>query len=121
MNNKEKNQMAQQVTEEIYEAYPTLWSRFGQNGRDRTEEDNHHHLDHLYAAYEMKSASFFLDYTDWLNTLLTSRGVGTNLIIDNFQRLIENLEKIQWEDEIEKESFIRYLALAIDQLRKLPQ
>jgi hypothetical protein len=57
------------VADEIYEAYPFLCEKFGQNGRDRTEEDNYHHLDHLATAYEMNSVDFFVDYTNWLNTV----------------------------------------------------
>ncbi|GGF32275.1 hypothetical protein GCM10010954_34350 [Halobacillus andaensis] len=118
MNNREKDQLVGRVVEEIYKAHPTLWDRFGQNGRDRTEEDNYHHIDHLYASYEMKSAEFFLDYTSWLENVLTSRGVGTELIIDNYERLIRHLVVMDWEDEREKDSFINHLKLALENLRE---
>ncbi|MFG6148123.1 hypothetical protein [Halobacillus sp. B23F22_1] len=118
MNNREKDQLVHRVVEEIYEAHPALWDRFGQNGRDRTEEDNYHHIDHLYTAYEMNSAEYFLDYTTWLENVLTSRGVGTDLIIDNFERLVCHIKMMDWEPEQEKESFINHLKLALNSLRE---
>ncbi|MGV2621609.1 UNVERIFIED_CONTAM: hypothetical protein N8J90_10490 [Halobacillus marinus] len=116
MNPEEQNRLARKVTDEIYEAYPYLWEKFGQNGRERTEEDNHHHLDHLQAAYEMDSVHFFLDYTSWLNNVLTSRQVPTALIIDNFERLIRLLEAMEVDDKEQKEHYIEYLQQALQHL-----
>ncbi|WP_431804341.1 hypothetical protein [Halobacillus andaensis] len=69
MNPNERDALVDQVVTEIYDAYPWLWAEFGQHGRERTKEDNYHHIDHLYTAYEMKSADFFLDYTLWLQNV----------------------------------------------------
>ncbi|GAK12647.1 hypothetical protein [Geomicrobium sp. JCM 19039] len=91
MNDTQKSQIAFRITEEIYEEYPSLWQKFGDHGRARTEEDNVHHLNHLLTAYEMKQPHFFVEYTSWLNTVLTSRNVGTHLIIDNYRRLERHL------------------------------
>ncbi|WP_082233467.1 hypothetical protein [Halobacillus massiliensis] len=121
MNKKEKALLVDHIVEEIYDAYPDLWTRFGQNGRERTEEDNYHHLDHLYSAYEMNSASFFLEYTDWLYNVLTSRNVGIELIIDNYTRLIRHLREGKWEDPNEAAAFINYLELGLERLEKLSQ
>lgn len=113
----EQDRIVHQVVEEIYADYPYLWEKFGQNGRERTEEDNYHHLDHLYAAYEMNSSNFFMDYTNWLNNVLTSRGVGTYLIVDNFERLVRILEETTLADDEERTAMILYLQEA---LRHLP-
>ncbi|MCA0971722.1 hypothetical protein LCM20_14035 [Halobacillus litoralis] len=119
MNKKEKDRIVHNVAEEIYENYPFLWEKFGQNGRDRTEEDNYHHLDHLQAAYEMNSSDFFIDYTKWLNNVLTSRNVGTHLIIDNFERLIAQFQNFGLEDENEQRVYVEYLQTAIQHLHTL--
>ncbi|WP_226580302.1 hypothetical protein [Halobacillus litoralis] len=119
MKTSEQERIVQLVTDEIYEAYPFLIEKFGQNGRDRTEEDNHHHLDHLAAAYEMNSAAFFIDYTNWLNNVLTSRNVPTYLIIDNYERLIRLLGQITLENENEKRVYIAYLEQALEHLHTL--
>ncbi|TGB02236.1 hypothetical protein [Halobacillus salinus] len=119
MNNKERELIVHNVVEEIYDHYPHLWDKFGQNGRDRTEEDNYHHLDHLKAAFDMDSADFFMDYTDWLNNVLTSRGVGTFLIIDNFERLIRQFKTLKLEDEKEQRVYVEYLQQALQRLQTL--
>ncbi|MGP4061372.1 hypothetical protein [Halobacillus sp. H74] len=119
MNKSEQSRLVQQVVDEIYGAYPFLWEKFGQNGRERTEEDNFHHLDHLYAAYEMDSAAFFIDYTNWLNTVLTSRGVSTQIIIDNYKRLVRLLDETNLEDENEKRVYTAYLEQALEHLHTL--
>ncbi|UOQ46008.1 hypothetical protein MUN89_08860 [Halobacillus salinarum] len=115
----EKDTLVHQVVEEIYVAYPELWERFGNNGRERTEEDNYHHLDHLSSAFEMESADFFLDYTKWLNNVLTSRGVGTGLIIDNYERIIRLLKNATWENDEERTAFINYLQEGLHTLHSL--
>ncbi|MYL49053.1 hypothetical protein GLV98_06130 [Halobacillus litoralis] len=119
MNKSEQSRLVQLVADEIYEAYPYLWEKFGQNGRDRTEEDNFHHLDHLQAAYEMKSVDFFIDYTTWLNTVLTSRDVPTSLIIDNYERLVRLLKNMEVVDEDEKQCYIKYLDESLQHLHTL--
>lgn len=115
----EQNHLVNEVVEEIYEAYPFLWEKFGQKGRDRTEEDNYHHLDHLSAAYDMNSVDFFIDYTDWLNNVLTSRGVGTHLIIDNYERLLRLLDQSTLEDEDECRAYMEYIQAALQHLHTL--
>ncbi|MGR9048921.1 hypothetical protein ACQ4XT_09855 [Halobacillus faecis] len=119
MNKSEQSRLVQLVADEIYEAYPYLWQKFGQNGRDRTEEDNFHHLDHLQAAYEMDSVDFFIDYTKWLNTVLTSREVPTSLIIDNYERLVRLLKDMEVVDEAQKQCYIKYLDESLQHLYTL--
>lgn len=99
MNPQQKEQIAQDTANGIYEAYPKLWERFGDRGFEHTVKDNHHHLDHLETAWELKDQQVFLDYAVWLETVLVSRNVETALIIDNFQRLMaivpDHTEKAQ--------------------------
>lgn len=86
-----KNEIAAATAKSIYEAYPNLWERFGERGFLRTEEDNHHHLDHLETAFDLQDRQIFIDYSLWLEGVLNSRNVETALIIDNFNRLMETL------------------------------
>lgn len=95
-----KHLIAAETAKSIYEAYPNLWERFGEKGFIHTEKDNHHHLDHLETAFSMEDEAVFLDYTKWLESVLSSRGVETALIIDNFQRLMEILPgKVDADEE----------------------
>ncbi|MGK7376211.1 hypothetical protein ACSFXN_00120 [Planococcus sp. 1R117A] len=91
MNKAIKQQIATETAKSIYKAYPNLWDRFGERGFQHTEQDNHHHLDHLETAFELEDKQVFLDYSRWLETVLNSRNVETALIIDNFERLINIL------------------------------
>ncbi|MFG6116967.1 hypothetical protein ACGTN9_17585 [Halobacillus sp. MO56] len=112
----EKQKLVELVVDDIYQAYPELIERFGESGRLRTLEDNHHHLDHLDTAFQMGNSTFFLDYTNWLNTVLTSRGVGTQLIIDNYERLLKWMEKVSFEQSEEREAYRDYLHAGIKEL-----
>ncbi|WP_079526111.1 hypothetical protein [Halobacillus hunanensis] len=114
-----RDEIVSTSVEEIYQAYPNLWERFGENGHKRTEEDNYHHLDHLTTAYEMNSVSFFLDYTEWLNTILTSRNVGTALIIDNFERLHRLIKQAEMESREEQDAYLSYLQKALAKLSSI--
>ncbi|QTD42943.1 hypothetical protein [Sporosarcina sp. Te-1] len=110
-----KDTIVDEVVREIYEAYPSLWERFGDNGHQRTVEDNHHHLDHLETAFLMDDSRFFMDYTIWLNEILTSRNVGTELIIDNFERLQKHIPgKL---DSLREHSYLQYLQLSLHSLQ----
>lgn len=116
MNVMEKERIVHQVVEEIYEAYPFLWEKFGENGRKRTTEDNYHHLDHLQTSYRLNDVMFFIDYTDWLERVLTSRNVGTHLIIDNYERLTNALTDL--EDKEEEKAYKHYLQEGIQRLKR---
>lgn len=100
MKTETKQLMATETAKSIYEAYPDLWERFGEKGFTHTEKDNHHHLDHLETAFSMEDEAIFLDYTKWLESVLRSRGIETNLIVDNFERLMKILPgKVGVEEE----------------------
>lgn len=112
----EKEKIVHQVVDEIYDAFPFLWDKFGENGRERTAEDNYHHLDHLETTYQLQDVSFFLDYTDWLNRVLTSRNVGTPIIIDNYQRLKSAVQLLEGSDE--EAAYQHYLDKGIERLQQ---
>ncbi|MEZ7172865.1 hypothetical protein [Sporosarcina sp. OR05] len=117
MNIDSKDQVVEEIVHQIYEAYPWLVEKFGENGRKRTAEDNYHHLDHLEIAFQMNDAQFFIDYTKWLDGVLTSRNVSRALIVDNFQRLQHVLPgKLDSDRET---AYLHYLAEALTILRQL--
>jgi len=117
MDQETKEQIVDEVVWQIYDAYPWLTERFGDNGRFRTAEDNFHHLNHLETAFQMDDLRFFTDYTEWLNDVLTSRNVGTELIVDNFERLASILPgKL---DEARETAYMHYLQQALVTLQQL--
>lgn len=83
----EINVIIDQVTEEIYRDYPVLLEKYGEQGRKKCREDNEHHIKHLQTAVSLGDKQFFIDYAHWLNGILTSRGMKTDHLVDNFKRL----------------------------------
>lgn len=80
-------EIAEEVTRDIYRDFPELLDRFGERGYQKCIDDNMHHLNHLDTAYQVQDTKPFVDYAIWLNNVLTSRGMQTSLVIDNFERL----------------------------------
>ncbi|MDR7074902.1 hypothetical protein [Fictibacillus barbaricus] len=111
------NEMVEKVTEKIYEKDPSLDERYGDKGRTKCIEDNHHHFKHLETAYELDNAAFFTDYALWLDGILQKFGMSTELLCDNFHFIIEVLK----EEKVENprvEVYIDYLNQAINILSK---
>ncbi|CAM4023352.1 hypothetical protein [Mesobacillus thioparans] len=103
------------VTEGIYKDYPILLEKYGERGRQKCKEDNEHHIKYLQTAADLGEEKYFTDYAHWLNGILTSRGMKTEHLVDNFARL-----KIAFgntEDEEQKDVFITMLESAINSLR----
>jgi len=94
-----KEQIARNVTEEIYESYPWLHEKFGESGKENTLKDNYHHLDYLETAFLTQSTSVFKKYTNWLVDVLTSRQVPVQLIEDNYSRLVQHLPHVQNQNQ----------------------
>ncbi|MFB1099886.1 hypothetical protein [Terribacillus sp. JSM ZJ617] len=88
-----KDAILDKIVEEIFNAYPSLYERYGENGKKRTREDNQHHLDYLQTAYDADDSKLFVGYTIWLYELLSARGMNERIIIDNYERLIPLLEE----------------------------
>lgn len=89
------NVMVERVTEKIYEKDPSLVERYGDKGRAKCIEDNHHHFKHLETAYELDNSAFFIDYAVWLNGILQKFGMSTELLMDNFNFIIDVLQDEQ--------------------------
>lgn len=109
--------MIDEVVEEIYKAYPELLERFGENGRIKCREDNQHHFHHLELAYTLNNPVVFLDYTKWLNSLLTSRGMKSEHIIDNFERIQKVIDEkgLQEKEEYYQNCLTQAISLLKEQ------
>lgn len=119
MTNLNIHDMVERVTEKIYEKDPTLVDRYGDKGRAKCIEDNHHHFKHLETAYELRNGQFFTDYALWLNGILQKFGMSTELLMDNFTFIIEVLrENMHTIDAQKIEVYITYLEKANEVLAK---
>ncbi|WP_079509253.1 hypothetical protein [Mesobacillus jeotgali] len=103
------------VTEGIYKDYPDLLEKYGERGRQKCREDNEHHIKYLQAAAEMDEEKYFVDYAHWLDGILTSRGMKTEHLVDNFARLKTAFQKMN-EDE-HSVIYVKMLETAINSLK----
>jgi hypothetical protein len=111
----EINVIIDQVTEGIYRDYPILLEKYGEQGRKKCREDNEHHVKHLQTAVTMGDKQFFIDYAHWLNGILTSRGMKTDHLVDNFIRLQSAFENLRDDQSAE---FTKILQDSIHSLQK---
>jgi hypothetical protein len=103
------NAMVERVTEKIYENDPSLMDRYGEKGRTKCIEDNHHHFKHLETAYELDNEEFFIDYAQWLDGILQKFGMTTELLMDNFSLIVDVLNEQDVKDTTRIEAYIDYL------------
>ncbi|RZT14502.1 hypothetical protein [Fictibacillus sp. BK138] len=103
------NAMVERVTEKIYENDPSLMDRYGEKGRGKCIEDNHHHFKHLETAYELDNEEFFTDYALWLDGILQKFGMTTELLMDNFSIIIDVLKEQGVKDNPRVAVYIDYL------------
>ncbi|MET3683891.1 hypothetical protein ABID56_002007 [Alkalibacillus flavidus] len=108
-------QLVDSVVSAIYQETPELYDRFGERGLERCREDNFYHLQYLTTSFQLQSTSIFLDYTSWLNEVLTSRGIDRDHIIQNYRLLIDAIPKTI-DDDAEQFFFQSCLTQAIDHL-----
>lgn len=112
------NSIIEEVTDGIYKDYPILLEKYGERGRQKCKEDNEHHIKYLQTAASMDEEKYFIDYAHWLNGILTSRGMKTEHLIDNFNRLIGAIEKSN--DDKSARAYVNMLEQAIDSLSNDP-
>lgn len=110
------DQIVHNVTERIYQNEPSLLERFGEKGKEKCKEDNHHHLNHLKTAYELQNEQVFTDYAKWLNGILVKHGMKTQHLIDNFMLIKEVLLSAEIEDAETVSDYLSYLDAGIRSL-----
>jgi hypothetical protein len=80
--------LADRTLEAMYRN-PFWDERFGERGRRFAREDNLHHIAYLVQALRAESADLLANYARWLQRVLTTRGMCSRHVGENFQRLAE--------------------------------
>ena len=112
MENKYKHVIDEAVVK-LYDRYPELDEKYGEAGRKKCYEDNIHHFNYLESAADVGESKVFSDYALWLNSVLVSRGMKSDHLIDNFKCIIG----IPRRDPCRKgEAFKLYLKQAIESI-----
>lgn len=78
--------IAERITDATFED-PFWTKRYGDRGRKRAEEDAAYHVEYLVQALVARDAEIMRRYARWLQTLLTSRGMCTAHLDENFARV----------------------------------
>lgn len=89
--------LARRSTARMYED-PFWEARFGTRGRRYAEEDGRHHVDHLVLALQIGNAGPIAQYARWLRVVLTTRGMCSRHIEQNFTRLGEAIDEAGIEE-----------------------
>jgi hypothetical protein len=92
---------------------PFWEARFGERGRRFAAEDQHHHLQHLGVALRLGGAETMAGYARWVQVVLTSRGMCSRHLAENFARLGE---AVAAEGIAEAGPALAYLGAAKDAL-----
>ena len=89
--------LADRALEAMYRD-PFWDERFGERGRRFAEEDNLHHISYLLQALRTGSTDLLTNYARWLQRVLTTRGMCSRHIEENFERLGEAIRSAGIED-----------------------
>lgn len=111
--------IAELVTTQIYEAYPELLEKYGEQGKRKCKEDNVHHMRQLDAAFRLANDQPFVDYALWLNGILVRHGMLLAHLIDNFERISGVLAARPLPDAAETNAYRRMLAKGIEALKNV--
>ena len=79
-----KDETIQHVHSSFLEKYPKLLSIYDQEKLEHIRQDTSYHIEHLESASEFRMDSIFFDYVKWTDSVLSSRGIKTELLIDCF-------------------------------------
>lgn len=105
--------IAAKVTDETLDD-PFWTERFGARGRENTEKDAAYHVEFFAQAIDAEDPEIARRYARWLRTLLTTRGMCTAHIDENFVRLERVVTEVVGS---EAEAVRPYVAAAREALR----
>lgn len=81
-----KGELANRAFERMYEN-PFWDARFGERGRSFSAEDGQYHVTYLVEALRSGNQRVFTRYARWLQSVLTTRGMCSLHLAENFARL----------------------------------
>ncbi len=81
-----KAALSRRAIDEMYRR--PFWSeRFGDRGRHHSDEDGNHHVSYLIEALSAREPDVLRRYARWLQPVLTTRGLCTRHLDQNFEHL----------------------------------
>ncbi|EIT87417.1 hypothetical protein A374_00545 [Fictibacillus macauensis ZFHKF-1] len=110
-----EERIVDEVIEQMYSDYPSLFDRYGEKGKRKAVEDNYHHMKHLATAYELNNPQMFVDYVRWLQGILQGHGMTAALLRYNFEAIDLRLAVMTQNDRVK--TYRNYLSLGIQALQ----
>lgn len=99
------------VVSELYRD-PFWDARFGERGRRFSEEDGQYHVSYLVQALVAQDPQVLARYGCWLRSVLTTRGMCTRHLSENFERLALAVRELS----VDAQPAVAYLHAARDAL-----
>lgn len=81
------------VYDKFIQTHPELIVYYDEEKLEHIRQDTQYHIEQLEAAAMYKMDSIFLDYVEWVNGVLTARGIATSMLINCFVWMKEVLVK----------------------------
>jgi hypothetical protein len=91
------DRLTDRVLTEMY-ADPFWYARFGERADRHGRQDGRFHIDYVVQALQANDAGIVEHYARWLQQVLTSRGMCTRHLAENFARLAEAIRAEDWPD-----------------------
>ena len=99
-------ELAARSIEEMYRD-PFWTDRFGERGRTFADQDGLHHLNFLVQALVHESVDILADYARWLQVVLAARGMCTEHVRENFERMSRLIREAALPDSETAQEFLR--------------
>lgn len=101
------NTLSARVVKEMYQ--DRFWmARFGERGLEHTQQDGRFHVSYLVQALIASDPGVLTRYARWLRSVLTTRGMCTRHLAENFERLARAIQ----EQVFDSASAVEYLRAA---------
>lgn len=105
--------LSRRVVGDMYASNPFWDARFGARGRTFAEEDAGRHVEHLVVALHAENPAVFVEFARWLQRVLTTRGMCTRHVAENFARLAAALDATAWPGVERASAIVRQGARAL--------
>ena len=109
---RESGKLVEATVAALYRAHPEMKTRYGAAGRQRCREDIEFHYGTLAEAVMAEDANMFLKYVGWGKSVLVSRKVRTDDLIDCFLIMQDTITR--WLDASVADAANDYIQLALD-------
>lgn len=91
------DRFTERVLGEMYKN-PFWQERFGERANRHGRQDGRFHIDYLMQAVGSDDVAVFENYARWLQQVLTSRGMSSKHLAENFERLGRAISDERWAD-----------------------